>query len=73
MTGLQFITVLVLTLSSWGMMCWVMRRLKPSSYLAIALIILSLATMIGAFALGSYWNHDDFTCKPGQHCFPWGD
>ena len=73
MTGLQFGTVLAMTLFSWGAMCWAMRKLKPSSLLAIGIIILSLAAMVGAFALGSYWNHDDFTCKPGQHCFPWGN
>lgn len=73
MTILQYSTVFAMALGSWGAMCYTMRKLKPSSFLAIGLIILSLVGMLSAFYLGSQWNHVDLTCHPGQHCFPWGD
>lgn len=73
MTTLQYITVFVMVLGSWLFMCWTMRKLKPSNFLAIGLIILSLVVFVGGFVLGAHWNHTDFTCKPGAHCFPWGD
>jgi hypothetical protein len=71
MTGLQLTAVFSLALGSWGAMCWAMQ--KRATVLRVAVVLLCLTGVVGAFALGSYWNHTDFTCKPGQHCFPWGD
>ena len=72
MTTLQYITVFGLAIGSWLGMCQTMRQMKPRP-LAIFVIVLCLAGMIGAFALGAHWQNLDFTCKPGTHCFPWGD
>ena len=71
MTGLQLTAVFSLALGSWFAMCWTMR--KPATLLRVAIILFCLAGVVGAFALGTHWNHIDLTCKPGQHCFPWGD
>jgi hypothetical protein len=71
MTGLQLTAVFTLALGSWGIMCLAMQ--KQPTFLRVLVIVLCLAGVVGAFAIGAHWNHTDFTCKPGQHCFPWGD
>lgn len=71
MTVFQLILVVVMVEAS-AMGCLLVMRGRPTP-LKIAIIVLCLFSMVGAFAVGSYWNHDDLTCHPGQHCFPWGD
>lgn len=70
MTGLQLTAVFTLALGSWGIMCLAMQKRTP---LRMLIVLLCLAGFVGAFALGTHWNHIDLTCHPGQHCFPWGE
>ena len=72
MTVFKFITLLVIIQGGWLSMCFVMRSGKATPK-RLAIIVLCFAAIIGAFVLGAHWNHTDFTCHPGQHCFPWGD
>ena len=72
MTFSQQAVVFSLVMGSWLLMAFTMQRMKVS-VLSVVIIILCLAGVISGFALGSTWNHDDLTCKPGQHCFPWGE
>jgi fluoride ion exporter CrcB/FEX len=72
MTFSQQAVVFSLVMGSWLLMAFTMNRMKVSM-LSVAVIILCIVGIVGGFALGSTWNHDDFTCKPGMHCFPWGE
>lgn len=75
MTVFHFIIVLFVVLGSWLAMAFVMRS-GPANWWRTLACLAFLATMIGGFVLGSYYRGDkpeDFLCKPGQHCFPWGD
>jgi drug/metabolite transporter (DMT)-like permease len=72
MTYLQYSAVFTLAVGAWGAMCYTMRKMKPGIVSGLILAA-CVAAMLGAFYLGSQWNHVDFTCHPGQHCTPWGD
>jgi sterol desaturase/sphingolipid hydroxylase (fatty acid hydroxylase superfamily) len=75
MTVFQFILVLVTVEAAVVGMFLAMRMSPPTTIkpIQIVIVVLCLVAIIGAFTVGSYWNHDDYLCKPGAHCFPWGD
>lgn len=71
MTPFQFILVLAMVLvSTNGMMLAMRGRVTP---VRVVIVVLCLITIVGAVSVGSAWAHQDFTCHPGQHCFPWGN
>lgn len=69
MTVLKFIVVLGLLQGSWLGMALVMRSGSPTLK-RVAILALFFAAFLGVIMLGAY--HSDFSCHPGQRCFPWG-
>lgn len=75
MTALHFIAVLLIVVGSWLAMAFVMRT-GPANWWRMLIVIACFATLLGGFVLGDHWSGrppDYYLCKPGQHCFPWGD
>ena len=71
MTHFEFFLILLTAIAAMSLLFYSMRG--PVTVARVMLICLWMAMLMGTFIVGAELNHDDFTCHPGQHCFPWGD